>query len=103
MLDRFPDQLAPQTEVWQIRFTGEVFQVYEEYLEKMHLYRRRVWTCEFSSTHSLTYEQALKSELGANQWIENFPKSHMKALLSKCQWSTAKLDDLVNDIYKEFT
>lgn len=101
-VDSVPD-LAPSTEVWQIRFTGEIFQVYEEYLEKLTLYRRRQWTCEFSGNHALSYEQALHSEAGANVWIENFPKSHMRALLQKAQFSTLKIDDLVNEIYKEFT
>eukprot|EP01052_Picozoa_sp_SAG31_P008827 SAG31_NODE_452_length_15484_cov_20.883198_4_plen_857_part_00 len=104
-VDRLPDGLVNDTSstFWQIRFTGEIFQVYEEYLEKLHLYRRRIWTCEFSGASSLTYEQALKSEIGANQWIEKLPRTHMKAMLLKCQWSTAKLEELVNDIYLQFT
>ncbi|KAJ2772848.1 hypothetical protein IWQ57_001585 [Coemansia nantahalensis] len=47
---------------WQIRFTGEVFDDYDKYLDRLMLYRRPVWTCKESGRTCLTYEQALLEE-----------------------------------------
>lgn len=38
---------------------------YSAYAECLDLYRQRVWTCRFTGTGKLTYEQALTSEIKA--------------------------------------
>jgi hypothetical protein len=80
-----------------------MFTKYDEYIQKIVFYQRRIWTCEFSGAQGLTYEQALAGEAEASVWIEKFPTSHLKALLERAQFSTRKLDDLVNETHKHFS
>ncbi|KAJ1931671.1 hypothetical protein EC988_009712, partial [Linderina pennispora] len=56
------DSTASRPQGWQIRFTDELFDDYDKYLERMALYRRTIWTCSASGQSGLTYEQALLSE-----------------------------------------
>ncbi|KAJ2741641.1 hypothetical protein GGI20_005048 [Coemansia sp. BCRC 34301] len=51
-----------QQQGWQIRFTGEEFGYYDQYLDRLQFYRKPVWTCAATGQSSLTYEQALLSE-----------------------------------------
>lgn len=69
---------AIDKEVYQIRFTGEIFIDYEyisadgrEYLAKLDFYRQPVWTCSWSLKKHLTYEQALLSESSKRSYIES--------------------------------
>ncbi|KAJ2880305.1 hypothetical protein H4R27_004802 [Coemansia aciculifera] len=59
-------QQLPQQQGWQIRFTGEEFIDYDQYLDRLSLYRKPIWTCSVSGQSSLTYEQALLSERASN-------------------------------------
>ncbi|KAJ2710831.1 hypothetical protein H4R19_003550 [Coemansia spiralis] len=47
---------------WQIRFTGEIYDDYDKYLDRLMFYRRAIWTCKESGRTCLTYEQALLEE-----------------------------------------
>ena len=97
-----PD-LKPGTEVWVCRFTGEIFERYEDYIAAIAQYRQRAWTCEFSGKQSLTFEEALESELGATKWIEMFPQSHFLALLKRVQFNTKRIEELTNDVFDYFS
>ncbi|KAJ1924000.1 hypothetical protein LPJ71_000655, partial [Coemansia sp. S17] len=59
-------QQLPQQQGWQIRFTGEEFIDYDQYLDRLAFYRKPIWTCAVSGQSSLTYEQALLSERASN-------------------------------------
>ncbi|KAJ2805251.1 hypothetical protein H4R20_002168, partial [Coemansia guatemalensis] len=50
------------TQGWEIRFTGERFSDYDKFLERMALYQRPIWTCQYSGRTCMTYEQALLEE-----------------------------------------
>eukprot|EP01043_Picozoa_sp_COSAG02_P009962 COSAG02_NODE_344_length_24146_cov_12.795983_2_plen_1040_part_00 len=97
-----PD-LKPGTEVWVCRYTGEVFERYEDYIAAVSHYRQRAWTCEFTGKQSLTFEEALESELGATKWIEMFPQSHFLALLNRVQFNTKRIEELTTDVFDYFS
>jgi hypothetical protein len=97
-----PD-LKPGTEVWACRFTGEIFERYSDYIAAIALYRQRIWTCEFTGKQSLTFEEALESELGATKWIDMFPQSHFLALLKRVQFNTKRIEELTTDVFDHFS
>jgi hypothetical protein len=49
-------------EYFVLRVSGEAVRGYEEYLEKLRLYRTRQWSCAYTHKGGLTYEEALKEE-----------------------------------------
>ncbi|GJZ83818.1 DDT domain-containing protein, partial [Tanacetum coccineum] len=99
LLER-PDDLKPDELVFQIRFTKEIFRAYWtritvlndifvcEYLNRINLYRQRVWTCKSTGKSNLTYEEALVSEKQANEKIQQFPKELMEPVLRDIQFSS---------------
>lgn len=40
------------------------------YVERLELYRQRIWTCQLTGTGKLTYEQALTSEIKSTRACE---------------------------------
>ncbi|KAJ2080641.1 hypothetical protein H4R24_002922 [Coemansia sp. RSA 988] len=55
------------TQGWEISFTGERFNDYDKFLERMALYQRPIWTCQYSGRTCMTYEQALLEERAVQQ------------------------------------
>eukprot|EP00250_Pteridium_aquilinum_P009835 c18970_g1_i1 orf=191-1018(+) len=99
-LSQPPQDLRPDELVFLVRFTGEVFRKYEEYLEKITLYRQKVWTCKVTGKMNLTFEEALLSESQAAEKLQQFPKEFMGPVLKLVQFSVLRLDELVNSIMK---
>lgn len=97
-----PHNLSPYEEVFVVRFTSEVFRNYEDYLEKMALYRQKSWSCKYSGKSGLTYEQALVCEEENVQKLKEFPACYEKPVLRLVHHNTLRLDDLVSKIYNEF-
>ncbi|CAI9758365.1 unnamed protein product [Fraxinus pennsylvanica] len=93
-----PKDLKPQELVFQVRFTKEIFRDYSEYLKRINLYRKRVWTCKATGKVNLTYEEALVSEKEAAERIQNFPKDLVAPVLREVQFSMLTLRDLANSI-----
>ncbi|PIA47207.1 hypothetical protein AQUCO_01400117v1, partial [Aquilegia coerulea] len=85
----------------QVRFTKEIFKDYQEYLNRVNLYRQRLWTCKITGKSNLTYEEALVSEQLATERVQQFPKELVASVLHMVQFSTLKLIDLVNGICKK--
>eukprot|EP01048_Picozoa_sp_COSAG05_P013236 COSAG05_NODE_1390_length_5002_cov_2.478075_1_plen_726_part_00 len=98
-----PPSLNSGTPVWVVRFTGEIFARYEDYVDRLMLYRQRVWTCEFTNASNMTFEEALMSELGATRHIDAFPQTHFKTLLEKTQFCTNRIEELVSNVHTYFT
>ncbi|CAA2986050.1 Hypothetical predicted protein [Olea europaea subsp. europaea] len=69
-----------------------------EYLKRINLYRKRVWTCKATGKVNLTYEEALVSEKEAAERIQNFPKELVAPVLREVQFSMLTLKDLANSI-----
>jgi len=97
-----PKDLKPNEEVFQVRFTKEIFRDYQDYLSCMNLYRRRVWTCKVSGKSNLTYEEAVVSERKATEKVQQFPKEFMGPVLHLVQFSRLRIDELVDRLYKNF-
>ncbi|GER36224.1 DDT domain-containing protein [Striga asiatica] len=97
-----PDDLNAQELVFQIRFTKEIFRSYNEYLERLNLYRKSIWTCKATGKGNLTYEEALVSEERASKRIQNIPVQYIAAILRDVQFSMLNLKDLVDSIAAKF-
>ncbi|KAK4393709.1 DDT domain-containing protein DDB [Sesamum angolense] len=82
-----PEDLKPQELVFQIRFTKEIFRSYNEYLKRINLYRKRVWTCKATGKGNLTYEEALVSEDKASKRIQNIPTQYIAPVLRDVQFT----------------
>ncbi|KAI3451649.1 hypothetical protein Pfo_008314 [Paulownia fortunei] len=93
-----PEDLKPQELVFQIRFTKEIFRSYNEYLKRINLYRKRIWTCKATGKGNLTYEEALVSEEKASKRIQSIPIEYVVPVLRDVQFSMLTLKDLVNSI-----
>uniref|UniRef100_A0ACD5UWR5 Uncharacterized protein n=1 Tax=Avena sativa TaxID=4498 RepID=A0ACD5UWR5_AVESA len=94
-----PKDLDPKERVFEVRFTKEIFRDYQEYLNRLNLYRKRVWTCKVSGKSNLTYEEALVSEQHAAEKAQQLPRELISPVLQMVQYSTLSLTDLVNIIY----
>ncbi|KAI5335833.1 hypothetical protein L3X38_025967 [Prunus dulcis] len=93
-LAELPNDLEPHELVYQVRFTEEIFRGYDEYLNRINLYRQRVWMCKVSGKTNLTYEEALLSEERATEKVHQFPKELMEPALQIIQYSMLSLKDL---------
>ena len=78
----------PDAPVFQIRFTGEVFDDYADYIDRLSRYRKRVWTCTRTGKTGLTYEEALVSERKAGASLETFPEALYEPILRRVHHST---------------
>lgn len=91
-------------EVFFIEATGEWFNTYEEYLERMDYYNRRKFVCEITGNSCLTFFQALKSEQKEIKAVEkNFPETLREHILKYIQFSRiTRLDQVVDTVYSAF-
>jgi hypothetical protein len=67
-----------------------------EYLNRINLYRRRVWACKVTGKVSLTYEEALVSEKRAAEKVQQFPKELMAPALHVIQYSKHSPTQMTN-------
>ncbi|KAJ3116624.1 hypothetical protein HDU96_009179 [Phlyctochytrium bullatum] len=90
----------PETEVWFIDFTGEIFLNYDEFITRYTLYKKRVWTCEVTGKAGLTYREAMESEKAARRKYDSkFPEAWRRVALEKIHWSTQPLVNLVDELH----
>ncbi|KAG1053790.1 hypothetical protein G6F43_004152 [Rhizopus delemar] len=90
-------------EVWYLRSTNEVFDNYEDYINKLSLYHQAIWECEVTGRQNLTYEQALESERMEASRVEfKFSEVLRKMMLIRAQFQTVRLDELVDDMINYF-
>ncbi|KAI9114367.1 hypothetical protein K1719_014595 [Acacia pycnantha] len=93
-----PKDLEPHVLVHQVRFTKEIFRYYHDYLNRINLYRQRVWTCKVTGKSNLTYEEAMVSEKRATEKVQQIPKELMAPALRIIQYSPLPLRDLADAI-----
>ncbi|KAI5383965.1 uncharacterized protein LOC127105514 [Lathyrus oleraceus] len=93
-----PQDLKPEEHVYQVRFTKEIFRDYPDYLNRLNLYRQRVWACKVTGKTGLTYEEALVSEQRATEKFLQFPKEFMTPALKIIQYSMLPLKELADSI-----
>ncbi|MED6168175.1 hypothetical protein PIB30_009392 [Stylosanthes scabra] len=93
-----PKDLKPDEHVYQIRFTKEIFRDYNDYLNRINLYRQRIWMCKVTGKTNLTYEEALVSEKSGSEKVQQFPKELRASALRIIQYSMLPLKDLADFI-----
>ncbi|KAI8853429.1 hypothetical protein BC829DRAFT_486978 [Chytridium lagenaria] len=95
----------PDTEVFFIEFTGEIFLTYDEFITRYTLYKKRIWTCEVTGKAGLTYKEAIDSELSARRKYDSkFPEVWRKTALEKIHWNIntlAVLQDSLHEYFKD--
>ncbi|RKF53753.1 putative ddt domain-containing protein [Golovinomyces cichoracearum] len=93
-----------ETEVWEIKQTGEIFLDYESYLARIDFYKQRRFICQITGHSGLSFFEALKSELsGAQEVEEAFPEALKGPVLRRVQFQTiSRINTLVDLIYDEF-
>lgn len=74
-----------------MRQTGEVFNTYEEYLQRLHLLHSKQWTSKISGRNGLNYEEAIHED------------SNVDSLLAKACLPHAILRYKVLGIQQSFT
>ncbi|MBA0814282.1 hypothetical protein Gohar_020122 [Gossypium harknessii] len=87
-----PEDLEPSELVYQVRFTKEIFRDYQypklkEYLNRINLYRQRVWMCKSTGKSNLTYEEAMVTEKNAIQKVQQLPNDLVAPALRIIQFS----------------
>lgn len=99
-----PKNLKDSEEVWYIKQTGETFNTYDSYLTRMDFYKQRKFNCEITGHSSLTFFEALASELaGAAEVEQSFPEALKGPVLRRVQFQiVSRIDALVDQIYDEF-
>uniref|UniRef100_A0A0D3F6E6 DDT domain-containing protein n=1 Tax=Oryza barthii TaxID=65489 RepID=A0A0D3F6E6_9ORYZ len=70
-----------------------------DYINRLNLYRQRVWSCKISGKSNLTFEEALVSEHHAVSKAQKLPTELMAPVLRMIQYSTLGLYELVEKIY----
>ncbi|KAK4791044.1 hypothetical protein SAY86_031457 [Trapa natans] len=95
-LAELPKTLEPTDLVYQIRFTKEIFHDYQDYVNRINLYRQRLWSCKVTGKSNLTYEEAMVSEKRATEKVQQLPQELMAPALHLIQFSMLPLKDLVD-------
>ncbi|KAJ3315236.1 hypothetical protein HDV04_003629 [Boothiomyces sp. JEL0838] len=89
--------------VFYIPYTGEIFTSYQEYYDRIVLYRQKIWTCEMTNKQNLTYKAALESERKTTAKLDaKFPPVWIKPTLELIHFNRLSLNDLVDHIYDYF-
>ncbi|TYI30989.1 hypothetical protein ES332_A05G422800v1 [Gossypium tomentosum] len=96
-----PEDLEPSELVYQVRFTKEIFRDYQEYLNRINLYRQRVWMCKSTGKSNLTYEEAMVMEKHAIQKVQQLPNDLVAPALRIIQFSMLSLRDLADLVTKK--
>ncbi|CAJ2506837.1 Uu.00g080230.m01.CDS01 [Anthostomella pinea] len=99
-----PDLDDESAEVWVLHETGEVFDSYDEYLNRYDFYNQTRFICQITGHSGLTFFEALRSELAGAQEVEQaFPEALKGPVLRRVQFQTiSRIDTLVDMIYEEF-
>lgn len=98
-----PQAVHPESEVFVISFTGEVFRSYETYISRLLFYKRRIWTCEASGKERLTYQEALESEtMALNMVLSAFPEGKRYWALSLIHYNSCTIADIVDMLLQKF-
>ncbi|KAI1711925.1 bromodomain-containing protein [Ditylenchus destructor] len=96
-----PEGVGPDTEVFYVPSTKEVFLDYDAYFERMMLLNSSVWVCNVTGKSGLTFDEAKESEAEALKQVQSFPAYLELPILYLIHTFScrSRIDDLVNDIY----
>ncbi|KAJ8322822.1 hypothetical protein O5D80_008352 [Batrachochytrium dendrobatidis] len=89
--------------VFYIDYTGEVFLNYDDYFARISLYRKKIWSCEFTGKNNLTFSEAVDSERKSKQRVEErFPRVWNQPALALIHFNQAALNELIDELYELF-
>eukprot|EP00123_Amoebidium_parasiticum_P017423 comp23846_c0_seq1/m.41656 comp23846_c0_seq1/g.41656 ORF comp23846_c0_seq1/g.41656 comp23846_c0_seq1/m.41656 type:complete len:1033 (-) comp23846_c0_seq1:12-3110(-) len=88
--------------VFHIPYTGEVFLEYEDYIERVETYAEPEWSCCLTGKKNLTLQQAMDSEKAAGQKLNQFPDTHLEAVVRMMHHAPGNAEALVDTIYDAF-
>ncbi|KAJ1741736.1 hypothetical protein LPJ79_001634 [Coemansia sp. RSA 1821] len=93
-----------RTAGWEIRFTGEKFDDYDKYIERLLLYRRPIWSTADLSRSGLTYEQALLEERAQQHMATGIGFSDMLicAMVTFLSQSTLPISQAIDALFYRF-
>ncbi|PLW11257.1 hypothetical protein PCANC_20306 [Puccinia coronata f. sp. avenae] len=103
------DQLGPDTDIWVIRQTGEIFTDYESYANRYIFYAQPIFTPHLiprSSTPCVSFFEAINQEHAQLDHLihTNFPRALKNRILAAIQHPAAQLqqnlDQLVDYLYQ---
>jgi hypothetical protein len=96
--------INPTAQYFYLDITGEVFQDYESYLERLLLCKSRQWTCSITGKNGLTFQEALASEREASRKIsqEFNEEIYLEPLCRLIHLSYLPLERLVDAAYTRF-
>ncbi|CAD6196672.1 unnamed protein product [Caenorhabditis auriculariae] len=96
-----PPGLKPETKVFFLQATKEVFLTHEEYYNRMIELNATIWSCEFTGKTALTFFEAQQSEQEAMKSLDKFPEYLERPILFVVHEYTCRgrFEELVNDIY----
>lgn len=64
-----PVTLKPESEVFYLKATAEIFTSYEDYVRRLAHLRAKHWSCSLTGRSNLSFEEALQSERSAKEQI----------------------------------
>ncbi|KAJ2450769.1 hypothetical protein EV183_004056 [Coemansia sp. RSA 2336] len=93
-----------RTAGWEIRFTGEKFDDYDKYIERLLLYRKPIWSTANMSRSGLTYEQALLEERAQQHLATGIGFSDMLicAMVTFLSQSTLPISQAIDALFYRF-
>mmetsp|Transcript_48045 Transcript_48045/g.150776 ORF Transcript_48045/g.150776 Transcript_48045/m.150776 type:complete len:726 (-) Transcript_48045:24-2201(-) len=95
------DHIQLHERCFRIRFTGELYSTYEEYIEQLLAYQSRNWSCGLTGKSKLTFEEAQLSERTAQKKVDDaFPEFFVEPLCRMVHMSQTRMDDLIEFVYK---
>lgn len=98
-----PTNLPPNMSVWVVRFTGEIFESYDEYLAAIEQYQAKQWlTSSFKTKDPITLEECLILERDHRKRSPPFPESHRRAVLAYVQFKFGSTHDLATELMAIF-
>ncbi|KAG9054204.1 hypothetical protein FS842_005804 [Serendipita sp. 407] len=102
--DESLQEADPDTPVYYIKQTGEIFKDYSSFSSRMSFYGLKIFQCETSGKGNLTFFEALESEKTEARVLDaRFPEPLKAAVLRSVQWQVVgRLDHLVEAVYERF-
>ena len=94
--------LGPDSLVHSVPFTGECYESYDAYLDRVVHYVTRNWCCRHTGSQWLTFQDAQREEAEAEEALASFPRSHTEACLRAVHHSTDRLGDVAQKLLARF-
>eukprot|EP01080_Neovahlkampfia_damariscottae_P009891 gene9891-2213_t len=91
-------------EVFMIGMTNEIFLDYEDYVNRVILYKQQVWICKYTGRKNLSYMAAINSEQKHVEriYFSRIPKYIIYPMIKILHDNKNDVNDIINFIYEYF-